>query len=127
MLNKIDKKRIMTETQIKEKLGDKQVISISALEKTGIEKLYEKISEMYKFNEISIDDSLTITNERHKQLIIEIRDNINKAKKSIEEKMPIDVVTIYIMNILEAIGKITGESVSEDVINEIFKKFCLGK
>lgn len=127
LLNKIDKQSVITEQKIKENIENKPIISISALEKTGIEKVYEKISEMYKFNEISIDDSLTITNERHKQLIINIKENIIKAKKSIQEKMPIDVITIYIMNILEEIGKITGEGVSEDVISEIFKKFCLGK
>lgn len=127
LLNKIDKQSVITEQKIKENIENKPIISISALEKTGIEKVYEKISEMYKFNEISIDDSLTITNERHKQLIINIKENTIKAKKSIQEKMPIDVITIYIMNILEEIGKITGEGVSEDVISEIFKKFCLGK
>lgn len=127
LINKTDKQSVITEQEIKEKAEHKPIISISALEKTGIEKIYEKISEMYKFNEISIDDSLTITNERHKQLIINIKENIIKAKKSIQEKMPIDVITIYIMNILEEIGKITGEGVSEDVISEIFKKFCLGK
>lgn len=127
LLNKIDKKSIINEKEIKEIAKNKAIIPISALEKIGIKKIYEKISEMYKFDEISVDDSLSIANERHKQLIINIKENIIKAKKSIEEKMPIDVVTIYIMNILEEIGKITGEGVSEDVISEIFKKFCLGK
>jgi len=82
---------------------------------------------MYKFNEISIDDSLTITNERHKQAIKNMKEYISKARKSIADKMPIDVVTISVTGILEEIGKITGEGVSEDIISEIFKKFCLGK
>ncbi len=102
-------------------------MQISALNKTGIDKLYKKIAEMYKFDEINIDDSLTITNERHKQAIFNMKHCIEKAKEAINSKMPIDVVTINITDILEEIGKITGESVSEDIINEIFKKFCLGK
>ena len=53
--------------------------------------------------------------------------SIDKAKKAIGEQMPIDIITINITDILEEIGKITGEGVSEDIINEIFKKFCLGK
>ena len=82
---------------------------------------------MYKINDISIDYSLTITNERHKQAIKNMINSIDKAKKAIGEQMPIDIITINITDILEEIGKITGEGVSEDIINEIFKKFCLGK
>lgn len=127
VLNKIDKEQKVGEGDINKLLPGKAIISISALNKVGIDKIYKKISEMYEINEINIDDSLTITNERHKQAIINIHKNINKAKQAIEEKMPIDIVTINITNILEEIGKITGEGVSEDIINEIFKKFCLGK
>ena len=97
------------------------------MNKTGINILYDKIAELYKLNDISIDDSLTITNERHKQAIKNMINYINKAKKAIGEQMPIDIITINITDILEEIGKITGEGVSEDIISEIFKKFCLGK
>lgn len=127
VLNKIDKEQKIGEKEIKEIIKDKDIISISALNKKGIDIIYEKISEMYSFDEINIDDSLTITNERHKQAIKNMIRNIIKAKDAIDKKMPIDIVTISIMNILEEIGKITGEGVSEDIINEIFKKFCLGK
>ena len=82
---------------------------------------------MYKFNEIEIDDSVTITNNRHKVAINNMIENVDKSIKTINDKMPIDIITINITNILTEIGKITGESVSEDIINEIFKKFCLGK
>ena len=56
-----------------------------------------------------------------------MKEHIKKAKEGINKQMPIDVITINITNILEEIGEITGESVSEDIINGIFKKFCLGK
>ena len=127
LLNKVDKDVILKENDIKKEIVDKPIISISALNKIGLDKIYETISNMYKFNEISIDDSITITNERHKQAIKNMKMYIDKARRSINDKMPIDVVTISITGVLEEIGKITGEGVSEDIISEIFKKFCLGK
>ncbi len=127
LLNKIDKERVINEAEIKEFAKGKSIIEISALNRMGISKIYDKISEMYGLNEISVDDSFTVTNERHKQAISNMKNNIEKAKEAIQVRMPIDIITISITNILEEIGKITGESVSEDIINEIFKKFCLGK
>ena len=127
LLNKIDKQVVIKNDEIKKFAKDKKIISISALNKTGIDTIYKEISEMYNLNEIGIDDSLTITNERHKKAIMDIKENIEKAKEAIREKLPIDIITINITGILENIGKITGEGVSEDIITEIFKKFCLGK
>ena len=66
---------------------------------------------MYKFNEIEIDDSVTITNNRHKVAINNMIENVDKSIKTINDKMPIDIITINITNILTEIGKITGESV----------------
>lgn len=126
LLNKND-----LETKIKkediENIVDKQILSSSTLNKEGIDELFSAISKMYKFSKIEIDDSLTITNNRHKKIINNMIECIEKAEEASEVKMPIDVVTIHITDILTEIGKITGEGVSEDIINEIFKKFCLGK
>ena len=127
LLNKIDKGESVNENDIKKYVSDKTILSISALNKTGIEAVYSEISKLYHCGSIEIDDSLTITNERHKQAIIKMKEHIKKAKEGINKQMPIDVITINITNILEEIGEITGESVSEDIINGIFKKFCLGK
>lgn len=127
LLNKVDLEIKVDKEEIKEIAKDKCVLEISALNKDGIDKLYETISDMYKFNEIEIDDSLTITNNRHKNAINNMIMSVEKSEKAIREKMPIDVVTINITEILTEMGTITGETVSEDIINEIFKKFCLGK
>ncbi len=127
ILNKIDLKSRVKEEDIKKIVTDKPIISLSALCKEGIDLLYKKISELYKFNEIEIDDSLTITNNRHKNSINNMINSVEKSVNSIKLKMPIDIITINITEILNEIGKITGESVSEDIVNEIFKKFCLGK
>ena len=127
LLNKIDKNIIINEKDIQTRAKDKPIIKVSVIQNKGIDKLYDKISEMYKLNEIEVDNSLTITNERHKEAIRNMQESAKNIKKSIETNMPIDVVSIHITEILENIGKITGDSVSEDIITEIFKKFCLGK
>ncbi len=127
LLNKIDKSEVINEEDIRKIVNNKEILAISALNKEGIDKIFSKISEMYNINQISIDDSLIITNERHKQAIRNMLEYIEKSRQAIEEKRPIDIITINITNILEEIGKITGEGVSEDIITEIFKKFCLGK
>ena len=127
LLNKNDLKQEIKEEEVEEYSNGKKILSISALNKKGIDELFKTISDMYKFNEIEVDNSLTITNNRHKEAINNILINVSKAIQTINDKMPIDIITINITNILTEIGKITGESVSEDIINEIFKKFCLGK
>lgn len=127
LLNKTDLEAKVEEKDIENIIKEKKILKISALNMEGIEKIYSEISNMYKFNEIEIDDSLTITNNRHKDAIENMISNVEKVEKAIESKMPIDIVTINITDILSEMGKITGESVSEDIINEIFKKFCLGK
>lgn len=127
LLNKMDLKVKVREEDIKKMVKDMRILSISALNKEGIERIFDTISEMYKLGGIEIDDSLTITNNRHKQAINNMLNSVNRAEEAIKDQMPIDVITINITDILTEIGKITGESVSEDIINEIFKKFCLGK
>ena len=127
LLNKSDLKSVITENDEKIKLISKNIIKISALNKTGIDLLYEKISEMFNLNEINLDNDLLITNVRHKNIITKAVKNVRKAIEALNMNMPIDIITIYIKDILEDLGEITGEVVTEDVINEIFSKFCLGK
>ena len=127
LLNKSDLKSVITENDEKIKLISKNIIKISALNKTGIDLLYEKISEMFNLNEINLDNDLLITNIRHKNIITKAVENVKKAIEALNTNTPIDIITIYIKDILEDLGEITGEVVTEDIINEIFAKFCLGK
>ena len=103
------------------------ILKISALNKTGIDLLYEKISNLFNLNEINLDNEILITNIRHKNIISKSLDNVKKSQEALKMKLPIDIITIYIKNILEDLGEITGEVVTEDIINEIFSKFCLVK
>jgi len=127
LLNKNDLNAVISEKDERLKNVSKNILKISALNKTGIEELYEKISEMFNLNEINFDNDILITNIRHKNIISKALENVKKANEALNLSMPIDIITIYIKDILEDLGEITGEVVTEDVINEIFSKFCLGK
>lgn len=103
------------------------IITISALNNLGIDKLYEKITKLFNLDEINLDNEVLITNIRQKNWVSKAIEDINNTRSSINSNMPIDIIAISIKEILEDLGNITGEEVSENIINEIFSKFCLGK
>ena len=125
LLNKIDLEKRLSLTEIRN--CGKKIIEISIKNKKGVEELYEAISAQFKLNEIAIDGELIVTNNRHKSLIMRSEEYLKKAQEIVEKKLPIDIISSYLKEIVDELGKITGESVTEDVINEIFAKFCLGK
>lgn len=127
VLNKID--LISQADKIEKELEylNKPIVKISALKREGIEKLNQTISELFKINDIQVDNETIVTNTRHKEMIRKAKEYNNEALQTLKAKMPLDVITVYIKEILEALGNITGENVSENIINEIFAKFCLGK
>lgn len=127
LLNKSDLNAKINENDSRFTKITDNIIKISALNKIGIDLLYEKISNMFNLNEINLDNDILITNIRHKNIISKSLDNVKKSKEALEMNLPIDIITIYIKNVLEDLGEITGEVVTEDIINEIFSKFCLGK
>lgn len=127
LLNKIDEKDIQLEQIEEVKKINKPVIKISAKNKQGLEKLYEQILEMFALNEIEINNGDLITNIRHKEQIRKAIEAIKKGKEGIQANMPIDLIAISMKQTLEELSAITGENVSEDIIAEIFSKFCLGK
>lgn len=127
LLNKSDLNAKLNESDPRFTNITENILKISALNKTGIELLYEKISNLFNLNEINLDNEILITNIRHKNIISNTLNNVKKANEALNMSMPIDIITIYIKEILEDLGEITGEVVTEDIINEIFSKFCLGK
>ena len=82
---------------------------------------------MFNLNKINLDNEVLITNIRHKNIISNAITNIKKAKEQMRLNMTIDIITIYINDVLENLSEITGEFVTEEIINDIFSKFCLGK
>ena len=127
VLNKIDLQTKIKEDDNRLLEFSKNIVSISALNNMGLEKIYNKITELFNLDQINLDNENLITNIRQKNLIEEAIKDLKNAKKSLNLGMPIDIVAISIKGILEELGKITGEEVSEDIINEIFSKFCLRK
>lgn len=127
LLNKCDlsKKNIETINYISNL--NKNVLKASMKEKIGLDELYKMIADLFNKNEIEKNDGLVITNIRHKNLIHKAILCIEKAQECIENNMTIDITAIYIKETLENLGEITGNNVSEDIINKIFSKFCLGK
>ena len=127
ILNKMDLETKVDEQNEKIKQTKAPIIKISALKKEGIEKLEEEITKLFNLNEINLDNEIVITNARHKNLISKAIENVKKTKETMKNKLPLDIVAIFIKDILEDLANITGEIVTDDIIDEIFAKFCLGK
>ena len=127
LLNKADLNGTLNENDARFKNITENVLKISALNGNGLEELYSLIAKMFSLNEINIDNDVIITNLRHKNLISKAIENVKEARKTVKENMPIDIIAIFVKDILEDLGNITGEFVTDDIINEIFSKFCLGK
>ena len=105
----------------------KPIIKISAKEEKGLDNLYKEILKLFAIHDISSNNEVLITNERHKKQINKAKENIERAINSLKDNMPVDILSIHIKEALNDLGEITGENVSENIINEIFSKFCLGK
>lgn len=124
--NKTDLASAVDMGSLKEKTGS-QVIPVSVVEETGVEELEKAIREMFFQGEISFDDEVYITNARHKAALEEAEKSLEMVTESIEAGMPEDFFSIDLMGAYEALGRILGESLGEDLVNEIFSKFCVGK
>ncbi len=126
ILNKIDVNCVCVDEKNMKKYCDNVVLMSMKTEK-GFDELIEKMKSVSKSGEIESDGELLVINARHRALIYNAKIALEKAIETLNLGMPVDVVAIYIKEILEELGKITGETVTDDVITEIFSKFCLGK
>lgn len=128
LLNKMDlESNQLNENEPCLKEVSENIIRISALNQTGLEELEKAILNMFQLNEINLDNEVVITNIRHKNLIHQAIEHVKKADEAILSQVPLDMIAIFIKDILEDLGNITGDVVTEDIINEIFARFCLGK
>ena len=126
LLNKSDLETQTEAADIRNYL-DKPVISISAKEQQGMDVLKETIQEMFFSGNITFNDEIYITNIRHKNALAEAKKSLEMVLQSMEDGMPEDFLTIDMMSAYEELGTIIGEAVGEDLVNEIFSKFCMGK
>ena len=126
LMNKSDLQPVTTAEEVKSHL-DKIVISISAKEQVGIDTLEETIKELFFHGEVTFNDEVYITNIRHKTALQEALNSLHLVVQSIRDGMPEDFYSIDLMNAYEELGSIVGEAVEDDLVNEIFSKFCMGK
>ena len=131
LLNKSDLSQVtsqeVVEKVLEENNMEKPVILISAKEQTGIDKLENTIKEMFFQGELSFNDEIYITNVRQKAALQSAMKSFQLVQQSIENEMPEDFYSIDLMSAYEELGSIIGEAVGEDLVNEIFSKFCMGK
>ena len=127
LINKTDLKKGYVQSDERITGLHKTAIPFSVLKEEGINELYNAILELFNMNDIDLENTDIVTSSRQKNYILRAHDALNKAKESVENNMTIDITAICLKEILEELSSITGENVSEDIINEIFKKFCLGK
>ena len=138
LLNKSDLENKITEESLKETLekvlehtGEIQILRTSTIdpssENSGMEELEETIRNMFFEGKLRHNNELVVTNLRHKEALQDALNSLQLVEQSIEDGMPEDFFTIDMMNAYEALGTIIGESVGEDLVNEIFSHFCMGK
>ncbi len=108
-------------------LSKDDIIEFSAKEGIGMEQLEDRIRGMFYSGKVSYNDQIYITNARHKEALENSYNSLLKVKDSVENMMPEDFYSIDLMDAYEQLGLIIGESVEDDLVNEIFSKFCMGK
>lgn len=126
LLNKSDLDTVITVDDVKQ-ISDKKVIMVSIKENTGLDILTNTIRDMFYIGDISYNDEVYLTNERHKYAIADTISSLDCVIESIDNGMTEDFLTIDLMNAYEYMGTIIGEQVGDDLVNEIFSKFCMGK
>jgi len=127
LINKTDLGHSKYVEAVKAKAGDSKVLEISAKTGMGLEELADEIKTVYNLGEIARSDSSVITNMRHKTALIKAFEALKRVVDAIDMNMPSDIASIDINIAIEALGEITGETVSDDIVTAIFHSFCVGK
>ena len=126
LLNKSDLESKVTKDMLSQET-EQPIINTSVIEDYGIDKLIDQIKDMFFCGEISFNDDIYITNERHRAALLDTMESLKMVKQSILDDMPEDFYSIDLMNAYEALGRIIGENVDDDLIDTIFREFCMGK
>ena len=126
LLNKSDLSQAVHEEEIKSRLNQK-VISISAKQKEGLERLKDAALELFLQGSVTWNDEVHLMNARHKALLLEVKNSLSHVRESMMQGMPEDFYSIDLMDAYSGLGKMIGEEVEDDLVNEIFSKFCMGK
>ena len=127
LLNKTDLDQVVSEQEIQQRLPAAVIIRTSMKDNTGIDQFEETIKKMFFGGDIAINEELYITNQRHKEALMEACESMELVLQSLAQRMPEDFYSIDLMSAYASLGRILGEEVGEDLVNEIFSKFCMGK
>ena len=127
LFNKCDLDTVLAEQEIRQMLPEQSVVVFSAKDRTGFDVLKDRIKEMFYSEELKFNDEIYLTSARHKAALDSAYRSLKLVLESIEAGMPEDFFTIDMMSAYDQLGYITGESVEDDLVNEIFSKFCMGK
>ena len=127
LLNKTDLNVLINEDSLKEYSNKQKIINFSAKEEIGLDELVNEIKEMFFTGEIDLNEEIFITNARHKFALEKANNSLKLVKTSIENAMPEDFFSIDLMDAYASLGEVIGEEVTEDLVEEIFSKFCMGK
>ena len=128
LLNKTDLEAKISENDLKSKLNeDVVIIKTSTKENIGIDEFENSVKDMFFTGTILDNDEVMITNMRHKEALIDTYESLKQVKRSLMDDMPEDFYSIDLMSAYTSLGMIIGEEVGEDLVNEIFSKFCMGK
>ena len=128
LLNKSDLDPVTTAQELQNRTQNAYpVILMSVKEHTGLDLLEEELKQMFYHGEISFNDEIYITNARQKTSLMRAAESLKKVKESIELGMPEDFFSIDLMDAYGELGRIIGKEVGEDLVNEIFGRFCMGK
>lgn len=126
LLNKTDLAMVLSEEELRRKTG-KDVIPVSVREQKGIDRLEERIRDWFLSGRIGLNDEVMVTNVRHKTAMEQALGSLELVEQSIRDQMPEDFYSIDLMNAYEQLGTILGEALEDDLVNEIFSRFCMGK
>lgn len=127
LINKSDLGESKYTAAVKAKAGKSPVLEVSAKTGIGLDKLAELIRDIYSLGELAAGDSAIVTNMRHKSALADASEALTRVVEGIDIGMPSDIVSIDINMAINSLGEITGETVSDDIVNKIFHEFCVGK
>lgn len=127
IINKIDLKENYDDSQMEKFLGKYEVIEMSLVKGLGLEKLEDKIEELVYTGDVSSQDNMMVTNIRHKNSLERAAESLQHALSALNDQLPTDCIAIDLKAARDALGEITGETVGEDLVDQIFSRFCIGK
>ncbi|EKX95404.1 tRNA modification GTPase MnmE [Peptostreptococcus anaerobius] len=127
LINKIDLESRLDMDKVKEYIAEENIIHISAMENKGLESIHDKIETMVYEGRVSNKGDVMITNTRHKDAIYKAMNSINDAIKGLEDHMSYDFIGVDLKDAWDSLGFINGDTVTEDLLDTIFKNFCIGK